>query len=421
VRDFLRILGKSIGWASALTILVSILSFNWALSVGGSQTPLVSAVLAPITFILVLTIVMLTQYRRAVQLSPGAKLAYFVFLAFFIILSVHDAPVLWKTVFAISNQSVDAKNNTSGKRLKHQNIEQAKDIKKVPDTEQATDKEQSTDIDIVGVWQSEPILGELGFIQSSYTFNEDGSYSNKLDMISFCEEQYGQNCEYLWKNFDGTYSIENGVITLSSKQDKTVKLGKGQSKPDIRIDTDYGPVLIEYLVKLDAGSLVMTGINDNKSVIYKPFVAATEQDGDTLSTDTHDVEQTTDIVGEWQSEPYVWNSAYIQSSYTFKTDDSYSNKVDFLRICKDVPEQNCEYYRMFLEGKYAVKNGVITIYNKEVRTEILHKGKDKPDIRIAPDRPHSGDEYLAKLDSGKLFMTNKKSNELVVFKSLNND
>ena len=119
MRDFLRILGKSIGWASALTILVFILSFNWALSVGGSQTPLVSAVLAPITFFLVLTIVMLTQFRRAVQLSPGAKLAYFVFLAFFLIHSVHDVPVLWKTVFAISSQSVDAKKITREERLKH--------------------------------------------------------------------------------------------------------------------------------------------------------------------------------------------------------------------------------------------------------------------------------------------------------------
>ena len=128
-----------------------------------------------------------------------------------------------------------------------------------------------------------------------------------------------------------------------------------------------------------------------------------------------------DIVGEWQSEPILGQLGLMQSSYTFNTDGSYSNKVDNLRLCKDVPEQNCEYYWIVLDGKYAVKNGVITLYTKEVRAEILRKGESKPDIRIAPDRPHSGDEYMAKLDAGKLFMTNTKSNELVIFKSINND
>ena len=146
-----------------------------------------------------------------------------------------------------------------------------------------------------------------------------------------------------------------------------------------------------------------------------------EQHEVTSSDDAHVVEQITNIVGEWQSEPYVWNSTYIQSSYTFNTDESYINTVDFLRLCKDVPEQNCEYYRMFLDGTYVVKNGVITLYTNEIRTEILRKGQSKPDIHIAPDRPVSGDEYIVKLDAGKLFMTGVKSNETIVFKPIDND
>ena len=239
-------------------------------------------------------------------------------------------------------------------------------------------------------------------------------------MISFCEEQHGQDCEYFWKVFSGTYYVKDEVITLSAKEDKTVKLGKGQSKPDIRIDAEFNPQTNEYMVKLDAGNLVMTGIKDNESVTYRPFVA-TEQDEITSSDAVHDVEQNTDILGEWQSEPHIVNSMYIQSSYTFNTDESYLYTMDFLRLCKDVPEQNCEYYRMSGDGTYAIKDGVITLYIKEVRTEILRKGQSKPDIRIAPDRPHSGDEYMAKLDAGKLFMTSLESNELVVFKPINKD
>ena len=292
-------------------------------------------------------------------------------------------------------------------------IEQAAVIKQVAVIE------QTADIDIVGEWQSKPTLGQLGLGQSSYTFNADGSYSSKLDMISFCEEQYGQDCEYFWMISDGTYAVKNGVITLTAKEDKTVKLGKGQSKPDMRIDTDYNPRSNQYMVKLDAGNLVLTGIKNDESVIYKPFVA-TAKDEEAPSVDARDAEQAMDIVGEWQSEPRIWISSYVQSGYTFRADGTYSSKLDMISTC-DVPEQNCEYHWMFIDGKYAVKNGVITLYVKEVRTEILRKGKNKPDIHIAPDRPHSGDEYIAKLDAGKLFMTNIKSDELVIFKSINND
>jgi len=241
-----------------------------------------------------------------------------------------------------------------------QNIEQAENKNEAEGMEQDIDTVQAAVIQIVGDWQSEPILGQLGVIQSSYTFNAEGSYSNKLDMISFCEEQYGQDCEYFWKVFSGKYSVEDEVITLSAIEDKTVKLGKGQSKPDIRIDAEFNPQTNEYMVKLDAGNLVMTGIKDNESVTYRPFVAI-EQDEITSSDAAHDIEQNTDILGEWQSEPHIVNSMYIQSSYTFNTDESYLYTMEFLRLCKDVPEQNCEYYRMSGDGTYTIKDGVIIL------------------------------------------------------------
>ena len=76
---------------------------------------------------------------------------------------------------------------------------------------------------------------------------------------------------------------------------------------------------------------------------------------------------------------------------------------------------------MVFDGRYSVNNGVITLSIKEDKKVILRKGESKPDIRIAPDRPHSVDEYMAKLDAGKLFMTGIKNNESVMYKSINND
>ena len=83
--------------------------------------------------------------------------------------------------------------------------------------DQAAEIEQVADVNIVGVWQSEPTFGQLGLIQSSYTFNADGSYSNKLDMMSFCVETFGHDCEYYWMVIDGGYSVKDGVLTLSIK------------------------------------------------------------------------------------------------------------------------------------------------------------------------------------------------------------
>ena len=48
----------------------------------------------------------------------------------------------------------------------------------------------------------------------------------------------GQNCEYFWTIFDGRYSIENGVVTIYSKEKKYVTLKKEQSKPNIRVQTE---------------------------------------------------------------------------------------------------------------------------------------------------------------------------------------
>ena len=282
------------------------------------------------------------------------------------------------------------------------------------------DIEQATDITIVGAWQSEPTLGQLGLIQSIYTFNADGTYSNKLDFISFCEKGMGQNCEYFWMVFDGRYSVENGVITLSSKETKYVTLKKGESKPNIRVQTENLKPK-EYMVELDEENLIMTDVNKSETFKYKPFVTP-GRGGNTPSFSTQDIEQATDItiVGTWQSEPYVRHSSYIQSSYTFYADGSFSSKVDFIRLCKDVPEQNCKYYWVILDGRYSIKNGKMTLYINEVKTVFLRKGQNEPEIRGQKSFTNS-DEYMAGIDAGNLIMTNTKSNESVMFKPINND
>lgn len=138
--------------------------------------------------------------------------------------------------------------------------------------------------EIIGKWQSETIHSQLGFTQVSYTFNAGGSYSNKVDLMSMCEEQYRINCECFWMISDGRYSVKSGVITLYTKNVKIVILRKGQSKPDIRFETDHAHSN-EYTVRLDAGKLIITGVKDNESVVLKPFVV-TEQEKSTSSVNT---------------------------------------------------------------------------------------------------------------------------------------
>ena len=78
----------------------------------------------------------------------------------------------------------------------------------------------------------------------------------------------GQNCEYFWTIFDGRYSIENGVVTIYSKETKYVTLKKEQSKPNIRVQTEYLKPK-EYFIELDEENLIMSNTKSNESIMFK--------------------------------------------------------------------------------------------------------------------------------------------------------
>ena len=173
------------------------------------------------------------------------------------------------------------------------------------------------------------------------------------------------------------------------------------------------------MVNIDEGNLVITDIQNNHSVILIPFVA-TEQVKTTPSVDAQDVEQAADIVGMWQSERDPRTYHYYPAIYTFNADGSYARKVDLVIFCKDEREPNCEEFWRFTDGSYSVGNGVITLSPKESRKEILRKGLSQPEISSPTFYTHSN-KYIAKLDAGRLYMTNKKSNESVILKPIDND
>ena len=132
--------------------------------------------------------------------------------------------------------------------------------------------ELAADVEVVGEWQSEPALSQLGTMQSTYKFNADSSFSNKLNMISFCEIQDGQNCEYFWIIHEGTYSIKNGLLTLKTENVKGVILHKGKNKPEIN-NQKVQPFSENYKAKIDAGKLVLTNMKSTASEIYSPVTS----------------------------------------------------------------------------------------------------------------------------------------------------
>ena len=83
--------------------------------------------------------------------------------------------------------------------------------------------------DVVGHWISEPAPGQLGVSQSSYSFHQDGTYSHKLDFISFCDGCSGRiDCDYFWMIFEGNYTVQSGVFTLETGSMKRIILPTGQ-------------------------------------------------------------------------------------------------------------------------------------------------------------------------------------------------
>ena len=81
---------------------------------------------------------------------------------------------------------------------------------------------------IVGEWQSAPVLGQLGLIQTTVTFNEDGSFSMKGDFISF--RSMNPDMEYYWSISNGTYSVTGDKVTLDFDKIWFVRKMRGEEE-----------------------------------------------------------------------------------------------------------------------------------------------------------------------------------------------
>ncbi len=81
---------------------------------------------------------------------------------------------------------------------------------------------------IVGAWQSAPVLGQLGLIQVTMTFNEVGSVTSKSDFISF--PSFKPDLEYFWHVSKGTYSIDRNEATVIFDETWAVRKMRGEDE-----------------------------------------------------------------------------------------------------------------------------------------------------------------------------------------------
>ena len=138
-------------------------------------------------------------------------------------------------------------------------------------TPHARGAEQAAYVNVVGSWTADPALGQLGLIQVSYQFKADGQYIQRLDLKSFCDEYYGQNCEYFWMVFEGEYSVTRGVITLHPQIEKIVILHRGQANPVIQQkDQNTNARAEEFSIDVIHGNLILTNRINSRATTFKP-------------------------------------------------------------------------------------------------------------------------------------------------------
>jgi hypothetical protein len=132
-----------------------------------------------------------------------------------------------------------------------------------------TKGERAKASDVVGTWISEPTLGQLGMSQSSYSFQEDGTYSHKLDFISFCDECSGRiDCDYFWMIFEGNYTVQNGIFTLETGSMKRIILPTGQAEPIVTEDPNH-PQSSEIMVERQGDDLLIRESAEAEASVFK--------------------------------------------------------------------------------------------------------------------------------------------------------
>jgi len=124
-------------------------------------------------------------------------------------------------------------------------------------------------VDLMGTWVSEPALGQLGVIQTTITFSDEGAYAQKADFISFCDGQdRGIDCEYFWMINEGHYSVAGNIVTVHIKKDRKVLLRAGQAAPEITENSAY-PRSHDLLVERQGNALLIRKSSDEKATMFE--------------------------------------------------------------------------------------------------------------------------------------------------------
>lgn len=133
--------------------------------------------------------------------------------------------------------------------------------------------EELVDFDITGSWASEPQLGQLGFVQVSYTFGQDGTFSQKADFKSFCGMgAVTPDCDYFWNVSQGKYSLNGSVLKLHHEKANSHLKYQGKAEPVLR-DMQMQPMTEEMQLGVDQGKLVFTN-KKGKTQVFSPVPAS---------------------------------------------------------------------------------------------------------------------------------------------------
>ena len=126
--------------------------------------------------------------------------------------------------------------------------------------------------DVLGTWIAKPALGQLGLTQSTYSFRDDGTFSWKLDFISFCDGcNRGIDCDYFWNVHEGRYADEDGVFTFNIEQARRLIQHTGHAEPEIAEDSP-NPRSYHLLIEVQEDILIFRDPKtDRVSVLRREY------------------------------------------------------------------------------------------------------------------------------------------------------
>lgn len=125
-------------------------------------------------------------------------------------------------------------------------------------------EEAVVDVNVKGSWMAPPALGQLGYVQETYTFREDGTFSRKADFKSFCGVgAIKPDCVFYWMTAEGHYTLKGNMMQLRIERGNAVLLQDGQTTPQVR-DMEVRPITEDMTLGIDQGNLVFTNKKGGK-------------------------------------------------------------------------------------------------------------------------------------------------------------